>query len=77
MNKYTVGQATQALSDYVNNQGKASDGVCISYDSRLYSDVFAKESACILAANGIKAYLSDALRPVRFLCLKRAPQQVL
>lgn len=67
MNKYTVGQATQALSDYVNNQGKASDGVCISYDSRLYSDVFAKESACILAANGIKAYLSDALRPVPFL----------
>ena len=67
MNKYTVGQATQALAAYLNARGLSKSGVCISYDSRLYSDVFAKESACILAANGIKAYLSDALRPVPFL----------
>lgn len=67
MNKYTVRQATQALADYINSKGLAHLGVCISYDSRLYSDVFARESACVLAANGIKVYLSDALRPVPFL----------
>ncbi len=67
MNKYTVRQATQALADYINHAGLAQKGVCISYDSRRFSDLFALESACVLAANGIKAYLSDALRPVPFL----------
>ena len=67
MNRYTVMQATQALANYLNCNGLADKGVCISYDSRLYSDLFAKESACVLAANGVKVYLSDALRPVPFL----------
>lgn len=67
INKYTVRQATQALADYLNNSDTPGNGVCISYDSRKYSDVFALESACVLAANGIKVYLSDTLRPVPFL----------
>ncbi|MBE7043591.1 MAG: phospho-sugar mutase, partial [Ruminococcaceae bacterium] len=67
INIYTVRQATQALANYLIYQGEEKKGVCISYDSRKYSDVFAAETACVLAANGIKAYLSDTLRPVPFL----------
>ncbi len=67
INVYTVRQATQALANYLINQGEGDKGVCISYDSRKYSDLFAAETACVLAANGIKAYLSDTLRPVPFL----------
>lgn len=67
MNRYMVGYATQALANYLKKQGLENRGVCISYDSRTNSDVFAKEVAGVLAANGILAYLSDALRPVPFL----------
>lgn len=67
MNRYTVRQATQAMANYLIRQGTGDRGVCISYDSRKFSDVFAKETACVLAANGIRAYLSDTLRPVPFL----------
>ncbi len=67
INVYTVRRATQALANYLINQGEGDKGVCISYDSRKYSDLFARETACVLAANGIKAYLSDTLRPVPFL----------
>lgn len=66
MNIYTVRKATQGLADYISALGAAAktQGVAISYDSRHFSDVFAKETASVLAANGIKAYLSDRLRPV-------------
>ncbi len=66
MNIYTVRRATQGLAGFVISQGKESieKGVAISYDSRNNSELFARETACVLAANGIKVYLSDALRPV-------------
>lgn len=67
MNIYTVRLATQALANDLISSGEEKKGVCISYDSRKYSDVFAAETACVLAANGIRAYLSDTLRPVPFL----------
>lgn len=66
MNIYTVRKATQGLADFISSLGDDAKrrGVAISYDSRINSDVFAKETAAVLAANGIKSYLSDALRPV-------------
>ena len=64
MNLYVVRKATQGLANYIIRNGDPKKGVAISYDSRRYSDVFAKETALCLAANGIKAYLSDRLRPV-------------
>ena len=67
INGYTVRQATQALASYMISHGQAEKGVCISYDSRYHSDEFALSAACVLAANGIRAYLSDTLRPVPFL----------
>jgi len=69
MNIYTVRQATQGLASFVLNLGQAAmdKGVAIAYDSRNFSDVFAKEVAAVLAANGVKAYLSDELRPVPVL----------
>ena len=66
MNIYTVRKATQGLAMYILSCGgkEAERGVVISYDSRLYSDVFALEAAKVLAGNGIKAYLFDRLNPV-------------
>ena len=62
MNIYTVGKATQGLADYIG--GKTEHGsVVIAYDSRRMSPEFALRAACILAANGIKAYLFESLRP--------------
>lgn len=63
MNIYVVRQATQGLANWVKTQG-GSQMVAISYDSRINSDVFAKEAACVLAANGIKVRIYDALMPV-------------
>ncbi len=67
MNIYTVRQATQGLSDYINEQGKAERGVVIAYDSRNNSEKFAKISAEVLAANGIKTYIFESLRPTPVL----------
>ena len=64
MNIYTVRKATQGLANYINKNGDPKRGVAISYDCRKMSPEFAKETALCLAANGIKAYLSDTLRPV-------------
>lgn len=64
MNLYTVRKATQGLANYIIANGDPKKGVTISYDSRRMSPEFAKETALCLAANGIKAYLSDTLRPV-------------
>lgn len=63
MNIFTVRRSTQGLADYLNSVG-AKKGVAIAYDSRRMSDVFAKETALVLAANGIKAYLDSTLHSV-------------
>lgn len=64
MNKYTVGKATQGLANYILEQGVEDKGVAISYDSRKMSKEFSLQTALILAANGIKAYLFEELRAV-------------
>lgn len=63
MNIYTVRKATQGLANYILKQGGQEKGVAIAYDSRRMSPEFADEAALCLAANGIKAYVFDALRP--------------
>ena len=62
MNIYTVGKATQGLANFINSQVKGGS-VAIAYDSRIMSPEFAINCACILVANGIKAYLFESLRP--------------
>ena len=64
MNIYTVRKATQGLANYINKIGDPDRGVAIAYDSRNMSAEFAMETALCLAANGIRVYLSDTLRPV-------------
>ena len=66
MNIYTVIRTTQGLADYLNENYKEAS-VAIAYDSRNKSDLFAKESACVLAANGIKAYITKELQPTPVL----------
>ena len=66
MNKYVVRKATQGLANYIKKNGgpdAAKKGVAISFDCRRFSPEFADETALCLAANGIKAYVSDILRP--------------
>ncbi|MCR4797397.1 MAG: phospho-sugar mutase [Lachnospiraceae bacterium] len=63
MNIWVVRQATQGLANWVKTQG-GNQTVAISYDSRLKSDVFSKEAAGVLAANGINVRIYDALMPV-------------
>ena len=69
MNIYTVSKATQGFANYIKKQGEdaVKKGVVIAYDSRNYSPEFAEITARVLAGNGIKAYLSDELRPVPML----------
>ena len=66
MNSYVVGQATQGLANQLikTNPKDAELSVAIAYDSRIKSDEFAKTAAAILAANGIKVYLFEELKPV-------------
>jgi phosphoglucomutase len=65
MNIYTVGAAAQGIASYIAKQGAAAKqaGVAIAHDSRRMSVEFARRTACVLAANGVTAYLFDALRP--------------
>ena len=63
MNVYTVRKATQGLANYILKVHGENKGVAIAYDSRHFSPEFADEAALCLAANGIKAYVFDALRP--------------
>ncbi len=63
MNIYTVRKATQGLANYIKKQGGEEKGVAIAYDSRRMSPEFADEAALCLAANGIKAYVFESLRP--------------
>lgn len=66
MNIYTVRKATKGLADYLNANYK-NPSVAISFDSRKKSDLFAKETAKVLAANNIKVYIVKELSPVPFL----------
>ena len=63
MNIYVVRRATQGLANYIAKVDKKSQGVAIAYDSRHMSPDFAQEAALCLAANGIKAYIFESLRP--------------
>ena len=63
MNIYTVRKATQGLANYIIRSGNQARGVCIAYDSRRMSPEFADVAALCLAANGIKAYVFESLRP--------------
>ncbi len=66
MNVYTVNQATQGLADYLNSAFE-SPSIAIAYDSRINSDVFAKDSARVLAANGIRVYIYREIVPTPML----------
>ena len=63
MNIYTVRKATQGLANYISRVNGQKRGVAIAYDSRHMSPEFADEAALCLAANGIKAYVFESLRP--------------
>ena len=63
MNIYVVRKTTQGLANYIKKQGGQSKGVAIAFDSRRMSPEFADEAARTLAANGIKAYIFESLRP--------------
>ena len=63
MNIYTVRKATQGLANYILKEGTQDKGVAIAYDCRRMSPEFADVTALCLAANGIKAYVFDSLRP--------------
>ena len=68
MNKYNVRRATMGLAKYLmQDPENAKRGVVIAYDSRRFSAEFAKDTALVLAANGVPAFLFDALRPVPIL----------
>ncbi len=65
MNAYVVRRATQGLSDYLATvPGAKERGVCVAYDSRLFSEEFARQVACVLAGNGVKTYLFTTLHSV-------------
>ncbi len=66
LNIYTIRRATQGLADYVNSAYENAS-VAIAYDSRIKSDLFSKEAARVLAANGIKAYIYSELMPTPML----------
>ncbi|EEU7816128.1 phospho-sugar mutase [Listeria monocytogenes] len=63
INIFTIRRVAKGLGDYVVANGGAEMGVAIAYDSRHYSGAFAKETAKVLAAQGINVYLSDTIRP--------------
>ncbi len=67
MNVYTVRKATQGLANYIKRMKAEKKGVAISFDSRHMSPEFADEAALCLAANGIKAYVFESLRPTPVL----------
>lgn len=67
MNVYTVAHATQGFANLILQEGKAERGVVVGRDSRNNSELFARVTAQVLAANGIKVYFHDALRPTPVL----------
>ena len=64
MNVFTVRRASEGLAAYILSTGKQDDGVAIAYDSRINSDVFAREAARVLADRGVKVYLYQTLHSV-------------
>ena len=66
MNIYTVRLATQGMADYINASHKGAS-VAIGYDSRIKSQLFAEETACVFAANGVRVYLFSELMPTPVL----------
>lgn len=67
MNVYTVGRATQGIANLINSMGKSERGVAIAYDCRNNSELFATVAAEVLAANGVKVYIFESLRPTPVL----------
>ena len=67
MNVYTVAKATQGFASYIIKEGAADRGVVITNDSRNNSRAFAEITAEVFAANGIRAYLFESLRPTPVL----------
>lgn len=69
MNIYTVRAATQGLANHINKQPPKEEGhsVFIGHDSRHHSREFAEEAAKVLAANGVRAYLAEELRPTPYV----------
>ena len=64
MNKYTVGMASQGLANYILSHVEGEDlRVCISYDSRNNSKLFAKIAADVFSANGLHVFIFDNIRP--------------
>jgi len=63
MNVYVVRQATQGIANLIKSEGLQENGAAVAYDSRSNSELFAKEAAKTLAANGIKVYIFDGIRP--------------
>ena len=63
MNIYTVRKASQGLANYILKNNAQAKGIAIAYDSRRMSPEFADEAALCMAANGIKAYVFESLRP--------------
>ena len=63
MNVYTVAHITQAIAQLIIEEGGCNEGVAIAYDSRINSKLFAETSASVLAANGIKVYIFESVRP--------------
>ncbi len=67
INKYVIRKISQGLANFINKSREKNKSVAIAYDSRLYSQEFAKETALVLNANGIKSYLFDELHPTPVL----------
>ena len=67
MNVYTVAQATQGFADLIKNETGTERPVVIAYDSRNCSELFAKTTASVFAANGLKTYIFNELRPTPVL----------
>ena len=63
MNRFTVAQTTRGIAALIKSEGASERGVAIAYDSRNNSELFARVSASILASEGIRVYIFDALRP--------------
>ena len=78
MNRYTVGMATQGLANYIKSHVEGEDlRVCISYDSRNNSKLFAKITADVLCSNGLHVFLFENIRPIPLLSYAvRAKQAV-
>ena len=76
MNVFTVNQVTQGLSDFLNSRYENAE-VAVAYDSRINSELFARETASVLAANGITAHIFPALVPTPMLSSRIAASAAL